>query len=43
MGETRLKTLELTLTTKCAMTNHFCVLVLFDYPYDMDHESQANT
>jgi len=25
------------------MTNHFCVLVLFDYPCDMDHESESNT
>jgi len=26
----------------CAMTSHFCVVVLFDYPCDMDqHESDA--
>jgi len=23
------------------MTNRFCVLVLFDYPCDMDHESES--
>jgi len=25
------------------MTEHFCVLVLFDYPCDMHHESESNT
>ena len=24
------------------MTNYFCVLLLFDYPYDMNCESEAN-
>jgi len=23
------------------MTNHFCALVLFDYPCDMDHEPDS--
>ena len=25
------------------MNNHFCVLVLFDYLCDVDHESESNT
>jgi len=24
------------------MTNHLCALVLFDYPFDMDHVSAVN-
>jgi len=33
----------LTPSLYCAMNNHFCALVLFDYPCGMDHESVANT
>jgi len=25
------------------MTNHYCVLELFDYPCNMDHESESST
>jgi len=32
---------HLTLALYCDITNHFGVTVLFEYPYDMDHESDA--
>jgi len=32
---------QLTLSLSCAMT-HFCVIVSFEYPCDMDHESDVN-
>jgi len=31
----------LTLALHCAMNNHFRVIVFFEYPCDMDHESNA--
>jgi len=31
-----------TLILYCAMANHFCALVLFDWACDMDHESAIN-
>jgi len=32
---------HLTLTLYCAVAKHFCVIVLFEYTCDMDHESDA--
>jgi len=29
-------------TLQFVMINHFCVLVLFNYLYDMDYESESN-
>jgi len=33
----------ITPTLQGTMTNHFCGLMLFCRPCDMDHESEANT
>jgi len=30
-----------TCSVYCAMTNHFCIIVLFEYSCDMDHESDV--
>jgi len=32
---------HLTLALHCAMTNHFCVTVLFEHHCEMDHESDT--
>ena len=32
---------QLTIPLCCTITNHFCVIVLFEYPCDMDCESDA--
>ena len=32
---------QLTIALHCAMTNHICVIALFEYTCDMDHETDA--
>jgi len=41
MVREKLGTPDLTLALYCTMTKHICVIVSFEYPYDMDHKSDS--